>query len=114
MNSIAQNKRYLPHEISTKMQSVKLYRQTKDIGFVCRRYHISKSSLMRWNKAYDGTRESLMPKSHPKVCYTGTDGEKFYQYTMIDEASRERFIFPYKEQSSYSTVDCIYSAPHIK
>jgi len=198
MSSITQNKRYLPHEITTKVNSVKLYRQTKDIGFVCRRYHISKASLMRWNKQYDGSRESLTPKSHrphrphpnahteqeltwiknlhrrnpnisvcemygklrqekaysrhpgslyrvfvrlgyrmkvestkkkskhnghydtpkelglkwqmdvkyvPAACYAGTDGEKFYQYTMIDEASRERFIYAYKEQSSYSTID---------
>ena len=198
MSSITQNKRYLPHEITTKENSVKLYRQTKDIGFVCRRYHISKASLMRWNKQYDGSRESLSPKSHrphtqhpnahteqelnwirnlhrrnpnisvcemygklrqekaysrhpgslyrvfvrlgyrtkvestkkkskhtghydtpeelgikwqmdvkyvPAACYAGTDGDKFYQYTMIDEASRERFIYAYKEQSSYSTID---------
>ena len=198
MSSITQNKRYLPHEITTKENSVKQYRQTKDIGFVCRRYHISKASLMRWNKQYDGSRESLAPKSHrphtqhpnahteqelnwirnlhrrnpnisvcemygklrqekaysrhpgslyrvfvrlgyrtkvestkkkskhtghydtpeelgikwqmdvkyvPAACYAGTDGDKFYQYTMIDEASRERFIYAYKEQSSYSTID---------
>ena len=198
MSSITQNKRYLPHEITTKENSVKLYRQTKDIGFVCRRYHISKASLMRWNKKYNGSRESLAPKSHrphtqhpnahteqelswirnlhrrnpnisvcemygklrqekaysrhpgslyrvfvrlgyrtkvestkkkskhtghydtpeelgikwqmdvkyvPAACYAGTDGDKFYQYTMIDEASRERFIYAYKEQSSYSTID---------
>ena len=203
MNSITQNKRYLPHEISTKVQSVRLYRQTKDIGFVCRRYHVSKASLMRWNKLYDGTKESLTPKSHrphsphpnahteeelkwikdlhrrnpdisvnelygklrqqkayirhpgslyrvfirlgyrqkaestkkksrhnghydtprelgikwqmdvkyvPTACYVGTDGEKFYQYTMIDEASRERFIYAYKEQSSYSTIDFVQRA----
>ena len=198
MNSIAQIKRYLPHEISTKVGAVKLYKETKDIDFVCRRYHISKASLMRWNKRYDGTKESLRPKSHrpltphpnahtekelkwiqylhrrnpditvcemygklkqekgykrhpgslyrvfvrlgyrkkvvstkekskhngkydtptklgvkwqmdvkyvTKDCYVGTDGDKFYQYTVIDEASRERFIYAYKEQSSYSTVD---------
>lgn len=64
MSSIAQKKRYLPHEIVTKIKSVELYRKSKDIGFVCRRYHISKASLMRWNKLYDGTRESLKPKSH--------------------------------------------------
>ena len=68
MESVAQeakkNKRYIPHEVTTKLNSVKLYQQTKDIGFVCRRYHISKASLMRWNKQYDGTRESLTPKSH--------------------------------------------------
>lgn len=202
MESVTQNtkknKRYLPHEITTKENSVKLYRQTNDIGFVCRRYHISKASLMRWNKLYDGTRESLLPKSHrpltphpnahtvqelkwikdyhrrnpsisicelygklredkaysrhpgslyrvfvrlgfrkkaestkkkskhlgkydtpkelgikwqmdvkyiPNACYVGTDGEKFYQYTILEEASRKRFIYAYKEQSSYSTVD---------
>ena len=68
MNSVAlkskKNKRYLPHEVTTKVYSVKLYRQTKDIDLVCRRYHISKASLMRGNKLYDGTKESLMPKSH--------------------------------------------------
>ena len=203
MSIVTRNKRYLPHEITTKENSVKLYRQTGDIGFVCRRYHISKASLMRWNKVYDGTKESLAPKSHrphsphpnahteeeltwirnlhrrnpnisvselygklrqkkaysrhpgslyrvfvrlgyrkkaestkkkpkhnghydtpkdigikwqmdvkyvPSACYAGTDGEKFYQYTMIDEASRERFIFAYKEQSSYSTIDFVKRA----
>ena len=40
----------------------------------------------------------------PTACYVGADGEKFYQYTMIEEASRERFICAYKEASSYSTV----------
>ena len=198
MDSIAQSKRYLPHEISTKIYSVKLYRETKDIGFVCRRYHISKASLMRWNKQYDGTRESLVPKSHkphtphpnshtelelkwirdyhrrnpnitvcelygklreekaysrhpgslyrvfvrlgyrkkaestkkkskhlgrydtpteigekwqmdvkyvPKACDSRDEKEQYYQYTVIDEASRKRFVYAYQEQSSYSTVD---------
>ena len=203
MNSITQNKRYCPHQLSTRIYAVKLYRQTKDIDFVLRRYHISKSSLMRWNRKYDGTKESLMDKSHrpktphpnahtdeeiawiknyhrrnpnisicelygklrtdkgysrhigslyrifvklgyrqkvestkkkskhsghydtptqlgikwqmdvkyvPAACYAGSDGTKFYQYTMIEEASRERFIYPYMEQSSYSTVDFVKRA----
>ena len=198
-----QNKRYLPHELTTKVKAVQLYRREKDISFVCRRYHISKASLMRWNKIYDGTRESLIPKSHkphsvhpnahteqeltwirnyhrrnpnisicelygklrqekaytrhpgslyrvfvrlgyrkkvqstkkkskhnghydtptelgkkwqmdvkfvPAACYVGTDGEKFYQYTMLEEASRERFIYAYKENSSFSTVDFVKRA----
>lgn len=207
MDSVAQkikrNKRYLPHEVTTKINAVKLYRQTEDISFVCRRYHISKASLMRWNKAYNGTRESLEPKSHrphsqhpnahteeelrairnylrrnpdisvcelygklrqeiaynrhpgslyrvlvrlgfrkktpstkkkskhlghydtpeelgqkwqmdvkyvPAACYAGKDGEKFYQYTMLDEATRERFLYAYKEQSSWSTIDFVKRA----
>ncbi len=36
--------------------------------------------------------------------------KKFYQYTMIDEASRERFIYPYEEQCGYSTVDFVKRA----
>ena len=55
------SQRYVPHTVSTKEGAVKLYRQTKDIDFVLRRYHISKASLMRWNRLYDGTKESLMP-----------------------------------------------------
>jgi transposase InsO family protein len=203
MESIAYKKRYLQHELTTKIHAVKLYRKERDIQFVCRRYHVSKASLMRWNKQYDGTAESLMPKSHrpktphpnahteeelswirnihrrnpeirvcemygklqegkgyhrhpgslyrvfiregyrtkapstkeksrhlgkydtptklgvkwqmdvkyvPKACYVGKDDEKFYQYTVIEEASRKRFIYAYKEQSSYSTVDFVKRA----
>lgn len=64
MKHYTTNKRYCPHEITTKLHSVQIYRQTGDISYVCRKYKISKASLMRWNKAYDGTKESLMPKSH--------------------------------------------------
>ena len=57
-----------------------------------------------------GVKWQMDVKYIPKECYTGKDKEKFYQYTMIDEASRERFIYPYKEQSSYSTVDFVKRA----
>ena len=56
MNSIPYTQRYLPHEIDTRYYAVKLYRTGVGIKFVCRRYHISKASLMRWNKAFDGTK----------------------------------------------------------
>ena len=52
MTSISQNNRYLPHEINTKYYAVKLYRNGSSVSFVCRRYKISKSSLMRWNKKW--------------------------------------------------------------
>lgn len=197
MESITHIERYLPHELSTKYYAVLLYQSVKNVSFVCRRYKISKASLMRWNKVFDGTRESLMPKSHrphtphpsahtqeelkwisdyhrrnpdislcemygklreekgysrhpgslyrifvrlgyrksvpstkkkskhlghydtpeklgekwqmdvkyvPTACYVGTDKERFYQYTMLEEATRKRFVFAYREQSSYSTV----------
>lgn len=202
MNTIPHTQRYLPHELSTKFYAVSLYRKGYSVSYVCRKYHISKSSLMRWNKKFDGTKESLRNKSHrplsphpnahsekeikwikdfhrrnphasvceaygtlrknkgysrhpgslyrvyarlgftkqhisptnnykpkpyhtpenigvkwqmdvkyvPKVCYVGQYENAFYQYTMIDEASRERFIYPYKEQSSFSTIDFINRA----
>ena len=40
----------------------------------------------------------------PTACYSDSVPQKFYQYTFIDEPARERFIFPYMEQSIYSTV----------
>lgn len=201
MTIITQNQRYIPHELNTKYYAIKLYRNGYSISFVCRRYKISKSSLMRWNRKFDGSRESLIDKSHrpltphpnshtdleikwikdlirrnphismselygklrtergysrtapslfrvlrklgfyidkekhtkyipkkydtpsdigikwqmdvkyiPKNCYSGTIPDKFYQYTIIDEASRERFIYPYKEQTSYSTIDFVKRA----
>ncbi|WP_277281560.1 transposase, partial [Streptococcus hyointestinalis] len=196
MTSISQNLRYLPHTLETRYHAVKTYQNGASVAFICRRYKVSKASLMRWNKRFDGTKESLKDRSHrpltphpkahtqqeltwikncikrnpnatlieifyklktnkgydrhpcslfrilrkldffkspktkkkpyvpkpydtptelgikwqmdvkyvPTHCYTGKLPDKFYQYTVIDEASRERFIFPFKEQSSYSTV----------
>ena len=58
------NKRYLPHEIKTRKYAVEMYRNCGDIDYVCRKYHISRTSLWRWNKKYDGTIESITDKSH--------------------------------------------------
>lgn len=68
-NIIAQkDKRYLPHDINTRIYAVEMYRNCEDIDYVCRKYHISRYSLWRWNKKYDGTKESLKDKSHkPKT-----------------------------------------------
>lgn len=203
MTSISYNNRYIPHEFNTKYYAVKLYRQGHSVSFVCRRYKISKSSLMRWNKRFNGTKDSLIDRSHkplskhpnahtdeelkwindylrrnptismtelygklrinkgysrhacslfrllrrigyfedkkkklvkykpkkyntplniaekwqldvkyiPRECNVNkSDDNRYYQYTVIDEASRERFIYPYREQSSYSTIDFIKRA----
>ena len=58
------NKRYLPHDINTRKYAVEMYRNCGDINYVCRKYHISRISLWRWNKQYDGTKESITDKSH--------------------------------------------------
>ena len=64
MNSISQNIRYLPHDLNTKFYAVSSYRNGNSSNYVCRKYHISKSSLSRWNRKFDGTKESLIDKSH--------------------------------------------------
>lgn len=57
-----------------------------------------------------GEKLQLDVKFVPKNCYSGTDGQKFYQYTIIDEASRERFIYAYETHDSYTTVDFVIRA----
>lgn len=64
MNTTTHSQRYLPHNLDTKFYAVKLYRTGVGIAFVCRRYHISKSYIMRWSKKFDDTIESLLNKSH--------------------------------------------------
>ena len=182
MKSISQiNKRYLPHELKTRIHAVETYRNGNSIDYVCRKYHISRISLWRWDKKYDGTPESLMDKSHrpisrhpnahtdeeikwikdlirrnphitlcklwiklkinkgynrhivslyrvlkrigfynqplisgtskyvPNECKANNLPEetRFYQYTCIDEASRERFLYWYDEHTPANTVDFI-------
>ena len=203
MKSISQNTtRYLPHELKTRINAVKTYRNGNSIEYVCRKYHISRISLWRWNKKFDGTPESLMDKSHkplsrhpnahtdeeikwikdlirrnphitlcelwiklrnnkgykrhivslyrllvrigfynqilisgtskytPKHYETPTmlgkkwqidvkyvpneckarslpDDKRYYQYTCIDEATRERFLYWYEEHTPANTVDFV-------
>ena len=50
----------------------------------------------------------------PVVCYKGPiihkGDEEYFQYTMIDEATRERFLYPYKEHNVTSTLDFVKRA----
>ena len=206
-NSITEinKKRYLPHDINTRKYAVEMYRNCGDVEYVCRKYNISRSSLWRWNKKYDGSIESILDKSHrpiskhpnahtnqeirwirnyvrrnPRITlgelwvklrrdkgYTRTitalyrvmrrlnikfyegmkikdtskkkhdkkyetpknvgekgqldvkyvpnecksealpEDKKFYQYTYIDEATRERYLYWYEEHTPANTVDFI-------
>lgn len=61
-----------------------------------------------------GTKWQLDVKYVPVECNkmqieTG-ESRKLYQYTIIDEATRERFLFPYVEHNGTSTVDFIKRA----
>ena len=59
-----------------------------------------------------GEKWQLDVKCVPRECYVGEFKEerRFYQFTVIDEATRERFIYPYQEQIAFSTVDFIKRA----
>lgn len=59
MNSIPQTTRY---------HAVKTYRNGASVDFIYRRYKVSKTSIMRWNKRFDGTKDYLKDRSHhPKT-----------------------------------------------
>ena len=59
-------KRYLPHEWKTRIYAVKMLRHGSSISFVCRKYHISRTSLYRWSKRYIDD-NSLKDKSHRPI-----------------------------------------------
>ena len=87
MNTITYSQRYIPHKLETKFYATKLYRSGYSVDFVCRRYHISKSSLMRWNKKFDGTKGSLIDKSHrPKTPHPNAHTEQELKYIPYSNA----------------------------
>lgn len=61
-----------------------------------------------------GTKWQMDVKYVPIECYAGEvihkDDNKFFQYTIIDEATRERFLYPYKEHTISSTLDFVKRA----
>lgn len=58
-----------------------------------------------------GVKMQMDVKYVPRECNKGKFADEWeYQYTMIDEATRERFLYPYQEKSSYSTVDFVKRA----
>ncbi|OQB14896.1 MAG: hypothetical protein BWY15_00710 [Firmicutes bacterium ADurb.Bin193] len=54
---------------------------------------------------YPGQRVQIDVKVVPTACIVGdAQGQKFYQYTAIDEYSRFRYLEAFEEQSSYSSA----------
>ena len=54
---------------------------------------------------YPGQRIQIDVKFVPSVCLVNeAKGQKFYQYTAIDEYSRWRFVEAFEEHSSYSST----------
>ena len=62
-----------------------------------------------------GVKWQMDVKYVPRECYKGVVScdekrTRFFQYTMIDEATRERFIYPYTEQTATATKNFIQRA----
>lgn len=54
---------------------------------------------------YPGQRVQIDVKVVPNACIVGSSkGQKFYQYTAIDEYSRFRYVEAFEEHSSYSSA----------
>ena len=54
---------------------------------------------------FPGQRVQIAVKYVPSACIVGdASGEKFYQYTAIDEYSRFRYVEAFREHSSYSSM----------
>ena len=64
MANISQNIRYLPHDWNTKFFAAQSYRNGNSSEYVYKKYHVSKVSLSRWNRRYDGAKQFLIDKSH--------------------------------------------------
>ena len=194
----------LSHDLNTKYDACLTYSNGHTpIHHIIRKYHVSKAALMRWMKRFDGSKDSLVNRSHrplsphpathtsfemnkirhllrhnptiglnelysklrvsigyhrhyaslyrllkrmgfyeiiqekhkpyipkpyqtpvnhgekwqmdvkfiPKECKANLmDENRYYQYAINDETTRERFIYPYMEHSSYSTADFVQRA----
>ena len=100
------NKGYTRHPVS-------LYRVLKRIGYY---NEINIKGTSKYvPKKYDTPKElgkkwQIDVKFVPKECKADNlpFDKKYYQYTCIDEASRERFIYHYEEHTPANTVDFAY------
>ena len=89
-----------------------LFRILRSLGFYQDKRDLHTSKIK--NKPYDtpkqlGIKWQVDVKYVPKECKAITlpNDKHFYQYTCIDEASRERFIFHYEEHTPLNTIDFI-------
>ena len=94
-----------------KRNPVTLYRFLKRKNFINAKKRVPYKPKPYITPLSLGEKWQLDVKYVPRACYTGNFVyERYYQYTIIDEASRKRFIRAYKEQSQDSTVDFVLRA----
>ena len=90
-----------------------LYRFLRKRGFYLQRPKIKVYKPQIYDTPLNaGAKMQVDVKVVPRNCYVGEYREerRFFQYTAIDEATRQRFIYPYQEQNVDSTIDFIFRA----
>ena len=82
-----------------------LYRVMKKLGLLPNKPKPPKRQPKPYEQmTHPGERVQIDVKVVPRKCITDPE-MKLYQYTAIDEYSRMRFLYGYKEQSTYSSAD---------
>lgn len=59
---------------------------------------------------YPGERVQIDVKWVPKECIVGEPGQRYYQYTAIDEYSRLRYLGAFQEANTYSSTQFLQDA----
>lgn len=117
-------------QIARFRQSVVTYSYNFSIKKAVLHFNVSRATIYRWRKKYDGSANSLndlsrRPHSHPNqqlypgqriqidvkhvpsACIAGDArvmGDSYYQFTAIDEYSRFRYLAAFKDESSFSAA----------
>lgn len=92
---------------------VTLYKYLKKIGFYDNKPKKKPYKPKPYNTPeHIGEKWQLDVKFVPFECRAvSVRGDRnFYQYTVIDEATRERFIYPYEELTALNTIDFLWRA----
>ena len=102
-NKIAYSRSYGGFYNFIRRNNIRMYKEVEK--YVAKPYDTPEMIGVKWQ---------MDVKFVPTQCYIGQmiyyDDNKYYQYTMIDEASRERFLYPYKEHNIQSTIDFVKRA----
>lgn len=102
-NKIAYNRSYGGFYNFIRRNNIRVHKEVEK--YVAKPYDTPEMLGVKWQ---------MDVKYVPTQCYIGQmvyyDDNKYYQYTMIDEASRERFLYPYKEHNIQSTLDFVKRA----
>ena len=84
MDILAHQRNYIPVDLETRFHACKRVKESKwKINKACSFYHVKRSSLFRWLKTFDGSKESLIDKSHrPLTPHPKTLSEEIVNKTL--------------------------------